>query len=343
MNVRRTLVTPSPSLAESWWPLQDVATTASRWYADHVASGWWDAGDMPRSRLRQATALVDELLASLPQTALRPDACVLELGCGPGTGLQELATRWPCRLHAWDPSPDARASASVLAPEATVHETPAVPLGLADGSVDVVWAPRCFARGGVDWPVLLAEAHRVLAPGGLLAAVVAGPGAWAWHGAPGEAWDEERTGVLVLGLDTRDEHGGPVCFMSAWWLRDHWGRGFDAVQLRPAGVTMTHPDDGFGLAVWRRREGPACAADAFSAVAPGDVREGRAFQRQLELAHREAVGLASRRAAAEADLAARAAALTEPDAVEEHPHVRAARHAVALLEQQLAGAEGTRR
>jgi SAM-dependent methyltransferase len=334
MIASRALRTPPPELAEAWWPLCDVAPTGSRWHADHVQAGWWDPGDLHRTRLRHAAALVDELLASLPQDAVAAGARVLELGCGPGSGLQELARRWPCELHAWDASAAARAAARDLACAATVHDAAAPPLPLAGGAVDVVWAPRCFARGGGDWSALLAEAHRVLTPGGLLVAVLAGPGAWAWE-ARRDAWEEELTGMLVLGLDRPDERGGPICFTSRWWLREHWGRGFELVVMRPAGVAMVHPRQGFGLAVWRRRAGAPVAPSHFAAVAPGDRREGRAFHRQLELADAEARAHTTRRGAALAAAQARSAALARAGAADDHPRVRDARAAVDALEEEL--------
>jgi len=331
---RRTGRTPVPALAEAWWPLQDVAPTGSRWYEDHVSAGWWDPADPHRTRLRHAAALVDELLASLPQAAIADGATLVELGCGPGTALQELAARWPGVLHAWEPQADAATVARTLAPDATIHDG-ALPLPLADASADVVWIPRALARGTAEWAPLLAEAHRVLRPGGLLAAVLAGPGAWAWHGPAGEAWDEEGTGLLVLGFDRPDAQGGPLRFVSRWWLDVHAGRGFAAVSFRPTGVTMVHPDQGFGFGVWRRAAGDPLTADAFTEVAPRDRREGRAFHRQLALADAEARANADRRTAAIAATADRAAALSAPGAVDDQPPVRAALREIAALEAEI--------
>jgi SAM-dependent methyltransferase len=333
MTLARTLRTPPPALAEAWWPLQDVAHSASRWHAEHVASGWWDPGDLPRTRLRHAAALVDELLASLPQDAIAGGATILELGCGPGTALQELKRRWPGEALGWDPSADARAAARLAAPDAVVRHDGELPLPVAADSVDVVWAPRGFARG-LELVELLAEAHRVLRAGGLLAAVLAGPGVWAWE-ERSDAWDEELTGMLVVGLDRSDEHGGPTCFTSRWWLDEHPGRGFETVVMRPAGVAMATPDQGHGLAVWRRRAGPTISAAGFGAVAPGDVREGRAHRHQLACAHAEALASAARNGAALAAVEGRAALLARPDAVDGHPRVRDGLAAVAALDARI--------
>ena len=306
----RTRLVPPPAFAEPWWPLEDVARTGTPWFADHASSGWWDPGDMPRTRLRQAAALADELLASLPRDALGPGVRALELRCGPGAVLQELALRTHAELHGWDDRADLLVGARALVPEAVFYDGDAPPLDVEPGSFDVVLAPRCFAAGTLAWAELLAEAHRLLRPGGLLAAVVAGPGVWAWEGGD-EPWDEGRTGFLALGFDRPDERGGPTCFTSRWWLTEHWGRGFESVLYRPCGVAMVHPDRGFGLTVWRRREGPGLNADVFAAQTPGDRREGVAVQRQLALARREACGLTDVRARVLAGLRERSAILAE--------------------------------
>jgi SAM-dependent methyltransferase len=332
-RTQRTQRTPSPSLAEAWWPLVDVGTSDSRWFAEHIAAGWWDPGDPHRSRLRHAAALADELLASLPQEAIAEDAVMLELGCGPGSGLQELARRWPGELQGWDGSALARGCARAMAPAALVHDAGALPLAIAPGSIDVVWVPRGFARG-LDLVELLAEAHRVLRPGGLLAAVLSGPGVWAWEERRGP-WDEQRTGMLLTGLARPDEQGGPICFTSGWWLAEHAGRGFETVVVRRAGVAMLRPDQGHGLGVWRRGSGPAISAAGFGAVRHRDLREGRASHRQLACARAEALASASRERVALAGVQRRAALLARPDAVDGHPRVRDALAHVAALEAEV--------
>ena len=334
MRSARSLGLATPELAEAWWPLQDVAPSNSRWYADHLASGWWDAGDPRRSRLGLAAALADDLIASLPQDAAPDGAAVLELGCGPGMVLQELAVRTGWRLHGWDADERSRAEARELAPEATIHDVSEPTLPLPAGVLDVVWAPRCFARGELGWAALLAEAHRLLRPGGWLVAVLGGPGAWRWEPDAGD-WDEEATGLLVQGLGNPDESGGPRCFVSRWWLTEHWGRGFEAVLLRPAGVAMVHPGDGYGLGVWRRPAGPALSAADLAAHRAGDTREGWAARRQLVMARSDAVRQAERRARVVAAVAARSEALHQDAAVAADPRVRAAAATTAVAEERL--------
>lgn len=318
---------------ERWWPVDAPARSDSRWTADHLVAGWWDPGDLPRTRLRLAGALVDELLATLPAGTVTPSTRLLELGSGVGASAQELALRTGVRPHLFEPDAVLHPGLGVLAREATVDPATAVPLDLADASMDVVWVPSCLARGGRDWAPLVAEAHRVLRPGGLLAAVHAGPGVWGWH--RDDPWEEDATGLLLLDLDRPAAAGGPDAYVSRWWLQEHWGRGFELVSHRPAGVLMVHPDQGHGMSLWRRGDGPALDADAFAAVSPDEPREGAAWQRQLELARTEQRDRAVERTAALATAAARADRLEEPDAVEEEPRVRAALADLAALREEV--------
>lgn len=311
-----------PPATEQWWPVDAPERSDSRWTTDHVDAGWWDPGDLARTRLRLAAGLVDELLATLPAGAVGPDTVLLELGAGTGASAQELAIRTGVRPVLHESSELLRDAVVGIAREATV-EPPGLPLSLADGSVDVVWAPTCFAHGGEDWAPLLAEAHRVLQPGGRLVAVHSGPGVWRWR--RDDAWDEDTTGLLTLDLDRPATSGGPVTYVSRWWLTEHWGRGFDRVSHRAAGVLMPHPHQGHGVSSWVRAAGPALDADAFAAVDPDDSREGPAWRRQVALALAEQVAAQARRVAAIASARERAELLASDAAVEDLPTVRFAR------------------
>lgn len=318
---------------EQWWPVDDVAPSGGRREADHLEAGWWDPGDLPRTRLRLASALVDELLAMLPAHAVGPDTRLLELLCGPGASAQELALRTGVRPHLFEPRADRRPGLAVHARESTVDPATAVPLEAPDASFDVVWAPTCFARGPHDWAPLLAEAHRVLRPGGRLVAIHAGPGVWSWERE--DPWDEEHTGLLLLDLDRPADRGGPVSYVSGWWLRDHWGRGFALEAHRPAGVAMTHPTQGYGISCWRRTDGPALSADDFAAETPGDRRAGAAWQRQVALAHDERRAARTRQATTIAGATARLTTLEDPAAVDDLPATRAALAELAALRAEV--------
>lgn len=320
-----------------WWPVVDVATTDSTWYADHVTCGWWDPGDLPRTWMRLAAALVDELLATLPDGAVGPDTHVVELGCGPGVGVQELLLRTGARVSAYAPDPALAGIVAALATEATW--CPTLPLDLPDGSVDVVWVPTALAHGDGDWAVLLAEAHRLLRPGGHLVALHSGPGVWAWH--HDEPWDEATTGSLDSGSHLPATEGGPVTYVSSWWQREHWGRGFELATYRRAGALMVHTDHGHGMSSWRRADGPPLDADAFSAVDAADPREAVVWQRQLELWAEELTLDSGRRQQALTDARSRLARLNADDAAARHPGVRAAQAVVDRLRGEVEEIRGS--
>jgi ubiquinone/menaquinone biosynthesis C-methylase UbiE len=120
---------------------------------------------------------VAELLAP------RPGAVVCEVGFGPGQLLAVLAARDPAvRLCGVDPSPvmqeqarrRLRAADPAVADAADLRLGEAGALPFADGGADYVAAVNSVALWP-DVPAGLAEAHRVLRPGGTLLV--------AWHSA----------------------------------------------------------------------------------------------------------------------------------------------------------------
>jgi hypothetical protein len=95
----------------------------------------------------------------------------------------------------------------------------------------------------------LLEHHRVLADGGLLLLSFLREG----MSVPltGEAWDEDRTGMNPLLHGYPWELGGTIAFNSEWWIRAHWGRAFEIVNLVPH--DGADPPHGHGFARLRRR------------------------------------------------------------------------------------------
>jgi hypothetical protein len=74
--------------------------------------------------------------------------------------------------------------------------------------------------------------------------------------------------------------GGPTVFHSEWWVREHWGRGFDVVSLDSGSDSWTH-----GWVVLRKT-GPApdkAGLEAFS----DDPREAEALRHNLKLVEAE--------------------------------------------------------
>ncbi len=105
------------------------------------------------------------------------------------------------------------------------------PLGLEYGSFDLIYAISVFTHltdGSIPW---LLELHRLLKPGGLLIATYIGQ--WNYEIITGQPWDDSRVGMNALRHTLSWDLGGPVVLMSDWWVREHWGRAFDLIDLKP--------------------------------------------------------------------------------------------------------------
>jgi hypothetical protein len=76
--------------------------------------------------------------------------------------------------------------------------------------------------------------------------------------------------------------GGPMVLHSPWWIREHWGRAFDILELRPA------MDWGEGAVLMRRRDvNPT--PEVLERIDPGEERELEALRHNLEQVQREGV------------------------------------------------------
>jgi SAM-dependent methyltransferase len=95
---------------------------------------------------------------------------------------------------------------------------------------DLVWSVSVFTHITDHWAGWLAELHRVLAPGGL--AILSFLDAAMYETWTGGEWDEDSIGMTVLNHGQDWELGGPTVFHSPWWLREHWGRAFEIVEMR---------------------------------------------------------------------------------------------------------------
>ncbi len=99
------------------------------------------------------------------------------------------------------------------------------------GSFDLIWAISVFTHltdNSIPW---LLELHRLLKPAGLLIATYMGR----WHSEHllDEPWDEDRVGMNVLRYNQDWDRGGPMVLMSDWWVRAHWGRAFEILEIAP--------------------------------------------------------------------------------------------------------------
>jgi SAM-dependent methyltransferase len=178
------------------------------------------------------------------------------------------------------------------------------PLGLEHGSFDLIWAVSVFTHLTDNSTPWLLELHRLLKPGGLLIATYMGR--WNSEFFAGEPWDEHRVGRNVL-HHTRDwDLGGPAVLISEWWLRTHWGRGFQILEIAPQIHNMS-------WAVMRKRDVKLTTDDLDDPS--DDPREFVALRHNVRQLQREVADLERRealmRAQHEEELAAVRAELGE--------------------------------
>jgi hypothetical protein len=72
----------------------------------------------------------------------------------------------------------------------------------------------------------------------------------------GEPWEEDRIGFNAVLYGNSWDKGGPLTFLSPWWIRAHWGRAFEIVSLKPATAydPLTGKPLGHGVVLLRKRD-----------------------------------------------------------------------------------------
>ncbi len=115
------------------------------------------------------------------------------------------------------------------------------------------------------WAAWLLELHRVLAADGILIATSLGSRHSA-HFAK-ERWEEDRIGMNALRHWRSWDAGGPVVLHSTWWLRAHWGRAFEILEIDEAPVMGNHR----WLAM--RKRDVTLTIDDLERPEPGEPRE----------------------------------------------------------------------
>lgn len=251
------------------------------------------------------------LAAALPVGWDWREKVVLDFGCGAGRVVRHLldaapgAEVWGCDID--EPSLD-WLRANLCPPMAgAIGNGPVPPVDLPSGRFDLVYAVSVFTHLSVGWERWLLELHRLLTDGGVLLATFIGAGASAW--VSDEPWDPERVGMSVSHEGQSWDLGGPMVRHSPWWIREHWGRLFEVVDVVPSGFGQDQPDVGHGLAVLRKT-GPAVAAEAL--LAPGDDhRELVALDAEVGRRIAEVGALNARHRHVEGEVAALRAELTE--------------------------------
>jgi SAM-dependent methyltransferase len=158
---------------------------------------------------------------------------VLDFGCGSGRVLRHFLTEasepgtefWGCDI---DGPSIAWLNAHLSPPLHCFQNRLDPPLELDSERFDLIWATSVFTHIDSNWADWLVEMHRMLVPGGLLIASWLGEGVW--EAMLGEPYRPDEVGMTML---RHWDVGGSWVFHSEWWLREHWGRGFDVVAVTP--------------------------------------------------------------------------------------------------------------
>jgi SAM-dependent methyltransferase len=211
---------------------------------------------------------------------------VLDFGCGVGRILRQAVADspstefWGCDIDA----PSVHWLEGHLSGRAHVLRAPdAPPLPLPDRHFDLIYAFSVFTHLVDSWSAWLLELRRVLADDGTLIITVAGPGRSNFVGEP---VSEEIIGMNVFTPSASWDVGGPLVMHSEWWLRAHWGRAFEILELRPSDEAGPPPLYGQGLVVMRKRPGPLSTAD-LEAIEPNEPREFAALKQNVMSLRRE--------------------------------------------------------
>jgi SAM-dependent methyltransferase len=200
--------------------------------ADRVCS-LGDADNALETYDRRGAEARAALLDLLPEDWSFDGRRVLDFGCGAGRTLRHFLDEAQ-HAEVWGVDIDAPSiewlEANLSPPLHVIRNGVDPPLGLDYGSFDLIWALSVFTHltdNSLPW---LAELHRLLKEDGLLVATYMGR--WnAAHVLIDEPWEEDRIGMNVLRRDQAWEQGGPMVLMSDWWVRAHWGRAFEILDV----------------------------------------------------------------------------------------------------------------
>jgi SAM-dependent methyltransferase len=197
---------------------------------------------------------------------------VLDFGCGAGRIVRHALVEDP-ELECWGCDIDAnsvrwlREHLSPPLHAVQVDEWPPTPF--EDSGFDLVYAFSVFSHLVDSWSAWLLELHRILADDGVLIATVFGPGAVQYGQVP---IAEDTSGMNLFKPGTPWDDGGPLVVHSEWWLRSHWGRGFEILALHPGDPTAAEPLFGQAVLVMRKRPVPL-TREALERPEPGEHRE----------------------------------------------------------------------
>lgn len=205
---------------------------------------------------------------------------VLDFGCGSGRMLRQFAAEaseaefWGCDLD----GPSIAWLRENLSPPFQFAESSEEPdLSLPSGSFDLIYAFSVYTHFVDNWAAWLLEHHRLLDDGGLLFATFLGEGMS--EALIEESWDEDRVGMNTLLHGNPWSQGGPIAFNSPWWLRAHWGRAFEIVDICPTLTKGEKLGHGWVLA---RKLPVSLTEEDLKRFEPDEPREIRALEHQVE-------------------------------------------------------------
>jgi SAM-dependent methyltransferase len=219
---------------------------------------------------------IREIIESMLPAAWTWDgAGVLDFGCGAGRVLRhflaetERAEFWGCDI---DVSSIRWVERNLCPPfnAFICHEKPGLPI--PDGFFSLIYAISVFTHLTDHSTSWLLELHRTLKSGGLLFATFLGEG---MVEIIGEAWNEDQIGFNSVLHGNSWDKGGPLTFLSPWWIRAHWGRVFEIVELRQP--KEGGRGQGHGLVLLRKKAVQLSSADV-DRFEPNEPRELAALQ-----------------------------------------------------------------
>ena len=203
---------------------------------------------------------------------------VLDFGCGVGRVTRQFAPEadeaefWGCDLDR--PSLD-WLEANLSPPFHFFESAEAPDLPQEDNFFDLVFAYSVYTHFTDNWAGWLLEHHRVLREGGLLFATFLGRGML--EPLTGQKWDEDRIGMNPLMHGYSWDRGGPIAINSPWWLRAHWGRLFEIVELLPV-IEEGVPSHGVIVA---RKKPVSLTEEELTGFEPDEPREIEAMRNHV--------------------------------------------------------------
>ncbi len=231
----------------------------------------------------------DAVLRLLPDDWSFEDKRVLDFGCGAGRTLRHfLDVAEAAELHGCDIDAESiEWLSAALSPPLHVSANERQPgLPHPDGSFDLIWCASVFTHIADGWAAWAIELHRLLSEDGLLIVSFISP---QWAGnlpfkRDGIVINSNHVGMNAFGVGR--PQGAPVIVHSEWWLRAHWGRAFEILELAETGFRRPR-DQGYMLLRKRRDR---ISVESLEAPEPGEPREAIAARenvRQLsaELEH----------------------------------------------------------